>query len=128
MLGRGAPMPNRTIVHLEIPAQDLRRRSTFYAKAFGWKFVDAGMPGFRYLRIQTGPRGRSVPGGRYARVGPDDRPRNFVGVPKTDPAIRAFTAAGVTVLVPKTEVPGVGGTFLGEDPEGYPLALFPPRR
>jgi len=121
-------MTARTIVHFEIPATDVKRLSTFYAKVFGWKFQRTGTPGIDYWIISTGPAGKSVSGGMYQRLSAEDRPRNFVGVPKIDPAIAAFKRAGGTEVVGKLEVPGMGWSFIGSDPEGNLIALWEPGR
>lgn len=116
----------RTVVHFEIPANDVERLSRFYHACFGWKFRKAGMPGFDYWIISTGPRGKSVGGGMYRKQGPSDRPRNYIWVDRIDPAIRTFTSAGGTQVVGKTRVPGMGWSFIGEDPEGNIIALWEP--
>lgn len=115
-----------TIVHFEIPANDLDSLSRFYAEVFGWEFTKTEMPGMDYRRIRTGPEGKSVGGGMYPRMGPDDRPRNFVWVEEIDPAIARFKAAGGSEIVGKMEVPGMGWSFIGADPEGNPIALWQP--
>jgi uncharacterized protein len=117
----------RTIVHFEIPANDTERLSRFYSEVFGWKFEKAPMPGMEYWLITTGPRGKSIGGGMYPKMGPDDRPRNFVNVEDIDSAIRAFTAAGGSQVVGKMEVPGMGFSFIGADPEGNVIALWEPK-
>jgi uncharacterized protein len=119
-------MNNRTIVHFEIPAKNLKKLAKFYRKAFGWRFDDSGMPGMQYLTITTGPRSKSVSGGMYEKAGPRDRPRNYVGVRQINAAIRQFLAAGGKEIHPKSEIPGVGWAFIGADPEGNPIALFAP--
>ncbi len=118
----------KTIVHFEIPANDLERLSAFYRNVFGWRFKNAGMPGMEYWLIATGPAGRSIGGGMYPRMSPDERPRNYVAVDKIDPAIETFKAAGGTEVVGKMEVPGMGWSFIGADPEGNILALWEPAR
>src|SRR3989304_2338076 len=35
-------MAMQGLVHVEIPARDLRRAKDFYGKVFGWQFQDAG--------------------------------------------------------------------------------------
>jgi uncharacterized protein len=120
-------MQTRTIVHFEIPAKNLKKLSRFYSKVFGWKFRDAGMPGMQYWLIQTGPQGKSTGGAMYSKMSKGDVPRNYIGVPKIGPAIRAFKAAGGKEVVEKMEVPGVGWTFIGKDPEGNLIALFQPK-
>ena len=120
-------MPTRTIVHFEIPAADPQRLRDFYAQCFGWTSQDSRVPGLEYWRISTGPEGKSVGGGLYRKTGPDDRPRNFIGVEKIDEAIERFKSAGGTQVVPKMEVPGIGWSFIGADPEGNMIALFQPK-
>ncbi len=114
----------RTIVHFEIPANDAERLSQFYGRVFGWKFEKAPMPGMEYWMISTGPQGQSVGGGMYRKTDPNDGPRNFVLVERIDPAIAEFKAAGGREVVPRSEVPGMGLSFIGADPEGNLIALW----
>ena len=114
----------RTIVHFEIPANDVGNLSNFYSQVFGWKFEKAPMPGFDYWLISTGPRGKSVGGGMYKKEGQAEKPRNFIGVENIDAAIMEFKGAGGTEVVGKAEVPGQGWTFIGADPEGNMIALW----
>ena len=114
----------KTVVHFEIPAADTAKLSKFYADAFGWKFERAPIPDMEYWLISTGPRGRSVGGGMYKRMGDSDRPRNFIGVDKIDLAIEVFKKAGGVEVVGKQEVPGQGWSFIGADPEGNVIALW----
>ncbi len=114
----------KTIVHFEIPANDAERLSQFYSRVFGWKFERSPMPDMEYWMISTGPQGQSVGGGMYRRMGPNDGPRNYVLVDRIDPAIAEFKAAGGREVVPKAEVPGMGLSFIGADPEGNLIALW----
>ena len=114
----------QTIVHFEIPATDVEKLAEFYRRVFGWKFDKQAMPGMDYWLISTGPRGQSVGGGMYRKTSPEERPRNFVLVGSIDPAIARFKAAGGTEVVGKMEVPGMGFSFIGADPEGNPVALW----
>ncbi|TLX97610.1 MAG: hypothetical protein E6K96_02810 [Thaumarchaeota archaeon] len=61
-------MVTKTVVHFEIPANEVESLSAFYRTVFGWKFEKAKMPGFDYWLISTGPRGKSVGGGMYKRM------------------------------------------------------------
>src|SRR5436309_15542821 len=125
-------MVTKTIVHFEIPANEVERLSGFHRTVFGWKFEKAKMPGFDYWLISTGPRGKSVGGGAYKKMGPNDGARNVIGVGEIDSAIETFKKAGGTEVMGKQEVPGQGGSFIGADPEGDVIALGeqmkPPRR
>lgn len=114
----------KTVVHFEIPANDVEKQKEFYSKCFGWKFKDAKMPGFEYWLISTGPQGKSVGGGMYKRMAPNEAPRNYINVDKIDSAIETFKAAGGTEVVGKNEVPGMGWSFIGADPEGNMIALW----
>jgi hypothetical protein len=125
--GEATGMATRTVVHFEIPATDPDRLRRFYSDCFGWEFRDAGAPGMQYWIIRTGPVGRSVGGGMYPKMRPDDRPRNFIGVDRIDDAIQRFREAGGRQVVEKMEVPGQGWSFIGADPEGNVIALWEPK-
>lgn len=42
-----------SVVHFEIPADDVKRAQVFYGKAFGWQFDK--YPGMDYFRVGTTP-------------------------------------------------------------------------
>ena len=44
------------IVHIEFPAEDADRGTSFWNGLFGWSFQDAGMPGIDYRMAQTSDR------------------------------------------------------------------------
>lgn len=114
----------KTIVHFEIPANDVERLSKFYSDVFGWKFAKEQMQDIDYWMINTGPRGKAVFGGMYKRTGAGDLPRNYIAVDKIDQAIETFKNAGGREVVAKAEIPKVGWSFIGADPEGNLIALF----
>jgi predicted enzyme related to lactoylglutathione lyase len=117
-------MVTKTVVHFEIPAKDPETLSKFYSEVFGWKFEKAPMEEMEYWMISTGPRGKSVGGGMYKKTDPNELPRNYIGVKKIDQHIEAFKNAGGKELVGKTQVPDMGWSFIGTDPEGNLIALF----
>ena len=116
----------KTVVHFEIPAQDVERLSKFYKDVFGWKFERVPMGEFDYWTIETGPLGKSVGGGMYKRMHAKDEPRNFIGVEDIDSVIAAFKKAGGKSVMGKQEVPNIGFTFIGTDPEGNVIGLHEP--
>ena len=67
---------DHTIVHFEIPADDLDRAAKFYREVFGWEI--ARMPGpFEYFGVRTTatdetgmPKGPGVNGGMMKRMHP----------------------------------------------------------
>ena len=117
-------MVTKTVVHFEIPAQDVEKLSKFYSDVFGWKFQKQPMGEMDYWMIVTGPRRRSVAGGMYKKQMDMEMPRNYIAVDKIDSAIATFTNAGGKQVVGKQEVPGFGWSFLGVDPEGNAVGLF----
>lgn len=119
-------MVTKTVVHFEIPANDPAKLSKFYSDVFGWKFDKTQMSDIDYWVISTGPRNKSVGGGMYKRTGATDLPRNYINVDKIDRHIDAFKNAGGREVVPKAEVPKMGWSFVGADPEGNLIALFEP--
>jgi len=127
-------MVTKTIVHFEIPAQDVEKLSKFYSDVFGWKFEKTSMPGgVDYWMITTGPRrGRNagIYGGMYKKQMDAELPRNYIAVDKIDPAISSFVAAGGKEVVGKQEMPGMGWSYIGADPEGNMIAMWQsaPRR
>jgi predicted enzyme related to lactoylglutathione lyase len=114
----------KSIVHFEIPADDVEALSKFYKEVFGWKFTKTPMGDFDYWVIATGPEGKSVGGGMYKKTGPKDPLRNFIAVSEIDSAISKFKSAGGKEMMGKQEVPGIGFTFIGTDPEGNAIGLF----
>ncbi|HKM75370.1 MAG TPA: VOC family protein [Candidatus Bathyarchaeia archaeon] len=114
----------RPIVHFEIPAGDVERLKKFYADCFGWVFTNAQMPGIEYWLFTTGKN--SPAGGMYRKQDTNEHPRNYVHVEEIDAAIQMFQGAGGTIKVPKQEIPGVGFTAIGLDPEGNAVGLFEP--
>jgi len=138
VLNNSAPvapaMVTKTVVHFEIPASDVGKLSKFYSDLFGWKFEKMPMGGgMEYWTIATGPRNRSVGGGMYKKQMEMESPRNYVAVDDIDLAIASLKNAGGSEAVGKQEVPGMGWSFIGMDPEGNAIGLFqgtsrPPRR
>lgn len=124
-------MVTKTVVHFEIPANDVERLSKFYSDVFGWKFEKMPMGGgMDYWLITTGPRRSSVGGGMYKKQMEGELPRNYIGVDKMDSAISTFLNAGGKEVVGKQEVPGMGWSYIGSDPEGNLIAMYEamPRR
>ena len=114
----------KTVVHFEIPANDVERQKEFYAQCFGWKFEQAKIPGMEYWMISTGPKAKSVGGGMYKKMVPNESPRNYINVDNIDAAIQTFRNAGGSEVISKQEVPGMGWSFVGADPEGNAIALW----
>jgi uncharacterized protein len=121
---------DHTIVHFEIPANDVEKIKKFYSALFGWKIEK--MPGpMDYWGITTVPvddKGMTlrpgVNGGLMKRQMPTQTPVNYISVESIDEYAKKVVELGGKMVVPKTEIPGMGWWALALDPEGNPVGLF----
>jgi predicted enzyme related to lactoylglutathione lyase len=123
-------MVDHTVVHFEIPADDVEKLGNFYRKLFGWKIIR--MPGpTEYWGIQTVPvNEQGVPlltgvnGGIMKRQNPEHKPVNYINVESVDEYSKRIEELGGRIVVPKMEVPGVGWWALAMDPDGNQFAIM----
>ena len=123
-------MVDHTIVHFEIPADDLGKLRKFYSELFGWKIEK--MPGpMDYWAIKTVPVNEKgmpirpgVNGGMMKRQHPEHKPVNYIAVESVDEYTKKIETLGGKVLVPKMEVPGIGWWALALDPEGNQFGIL----
>ena len=121
---------DHTIVHFEIPANDVEKLRKFYSALFGWKIEK--MPGpMEYFGIQTVPIDNKgmpvrpgVNGGMMKKQNPEHKPVNYIAVESVDEYVKKITALGGKVIVPKMEVPGIGWWASALDPEGNQFAIL----
>lgn len=122
---------NHTIIHFEIPANDLSMMKDFYNKVFGWKVND--VPGMDYAVLHTVPTDEKgmllepgVNGGIYQRTSKEQVPLNYIHVESVDEYMERVTSEGGKILAPKQHVQGVGYIAWVSDPEGNPIGLITP--
>jgi uncharacterized protein len=95
-------MPN-SIVHFEIPADDVDRAQKFYKQALGWKISDPWK--MDYFLVETKKKGEDgINGGLMQRKMPDQPFMNYIAVKSIDAALKKVQAAGGTICMPKTEI------------------------
>jgi predicted enzyme related to lactoylglutathione lyase len=123
-------MVDHTIVHFEIPADDMEKLRKFYSKLFGWKIEKTPGP-IEYWMIETVPVDKKgmpirpgVNGGMMKKQQPEHKPVNYIAVESVDEYTKKIKALGGKVLVPKMEVPGIGWWALALDPEGNQFAIL----
>jgi len=123
-------MVDHTIIHFEIPADDVEKLRKFYSDLFGWKIEKTPGP-MDYYMIQTIPTDEKgmpvrpgVNGGMMKRQNPDHKPVNYVAVESVDEYSKRIEALGGKVIVPKMEVPGIGWWAFAVDPEGNQFAIL----
>lgn len=122
---------NHTIIHFEIPADDLDKMKKFYTEVFDWKLVD--VPEMKYVLIHTVPTDEQgmlkepgVNGGMLQRTTKEQVPINYVGVESVDAFLEKVVRNGGRVTMPKQHVPTVGFLAWITDPEGNPVGLIQP--
>jgi uncharacterized protein len=121
---------DHTIVHFEIPANDVEKLKNFYSNLFGWKIEK--MPGdMEYWGIETVPVDKQgmpmrpgVNGGMMKKQMPEQKPINYVSVESVDEYSKKVVELGGQIVSPKMEIPGMGWWALALDPDGNQIGLF----
>ena len=123
---------DHTLMHFEIPANDVDKLKRFYEEVFGWKIVQASGP-IEYWVIQTVPVDKDgmlvrpgVNGGMYKKQVPESKPVNYFSVESISDFLEKIVKLGGKVTQPKQEVPEIGRIAAAEDPEGNIFALIQP--
>lgn len=123
---------NHTIVHFEIPADDVEKMKGFYKAVFDWKLIDLkGEVDYTMLHtVPTDDQGMliepGVNGGMYKRTERNQVPINYISVESVDDYLEKAVNNGGRVIAPKTEVPKIGFIAWIADPEGNPIGLLQP--
>jgi uncharacterized protein len=126
---------DHTVVHFEIPANDVKKLQKFYENVLGWRITKAPMPGVEYFIIATVPTDEEgmlqrpgVNGGLYPRTqGMQGAPQvNYISVEDIDKYTDMVTKEGGKILVPKNQIPTVGWFAIAADPEGNAFGLLQP--
>ncbi|HSD90399.1 MAG TPA: VOC family protein [Kofleriaceae bacterium] len=108
------------IVHWELMVSDVEATKRFYAKVFDWRFTPAG-PEYTLIETGNGPGGGLM--ARPPQV-PASVLNTYFDVGNLDGALAAVVEAGGTVIVPKTEVPGIGWFAMFLDPDRIPIGIM----
>lgn len=123
---------DHTVVHFEVPANNVEKLKKFYAELFGWKIEKSPGP-IEYWTIERVPVDDKmkplrlrVNGGLYKKEGPENKPVNYISVESIDKYIEKIKALGGKIVQQKQEVPGVGWIAIVLDPEGNEVATLQP--
>ena len=111
-----------TIVHFEIPADDVDRAKVFYTQLFGWQ-VSLAEGYDDYWFIQMGDE-QDLAGALMKRQAPDHGPVSYVQVESAADYAAKVETLGGTVIVPQSPVPGMGWFVHCQDIEGNLFALW----
>lgn len=121
-------------MHFEIPAENLEKLKEFYEALFGWKFIHAPIPDMDYWLIHTVPTDEEgmplepgLNGGMYRKESDYQKPTNWISVPDIANYVSRLKELGGHIVIEKMEIPGVGFTAMGLDPEGNQVAMLEPK-
>ena len=114
-------MSKRNVVHVEIPAAEVKAAGKFYEDLFGWKIHHAAE--FDYTMWEDG----SGYGGGFNKVSEDNpvgQVMVYIDSDDIEADLRRVEQLGGSVVTPKTEIPGTGWFGVFKDPTGNVLALY----
>jgi predicted enzyme related to lactoylglutathione lyase len=114
-----------TIVHFDLPAEDLERAKTFYSGLFGWTFeLPPGFTDYYFIGTTAEDGSPGVAGGMGKRGVPGQKITNYIGVPSIDTSLTEVARLGGKVLLSKMAVPKFGYLAVCEDTEGNSFGLW----
>ena len=122
-----------TIVHFDIPADDVGRSRKFYTDLFGWKIekwpgADGGgsSSNMEYWMVTTtdDKGNKTLGGGMMKRQDPQQQITNFIDVKSVDEYSSKVQKLGGKVVAPKKAVPGMGYFAICLDTENNSFAIW----
>jgi predicted enzyme related to lactoylglutathione lyase len=126
-----------TIVHFEIPADDIERSRKFYTDLFGWKIekwpgTDSGSSSSSsssdmeyWIITTTDEKGeKALGGGMMKRQGPQQPIINYIDVKSVDEYSSKVQQLGGKVHVSKMAVPGMGYLAVCLDTENNAFGIW----
>jgi predicted enzyme related to lactoylglutathione lyase len=125
-----------TIVHFEIPADDIERSKKFYTDLFGWKIErwpgtdsdnsSSSSNSIEYWLVTTTDEkgNKALGGGMMKRQGPQQPIINYIDVKSVDEYSLKVQQLGGKVHVPKIAVSGMGYLAVCLDTENNAFGIW----
>lgn len=114
-----------TIVHFEIPSENVERAKKFYNGLFGWNMEKIPGPIEYWMFRTVNDKGeQTIGGGILKKQNAGQGITNFIGVDSVAEYSKKVEEFGGKVKVPKTEVPGFGWYAICIDTEDNTFALW----
>lgn len=109
------------LIHWELMVADIDKSKEFYAKIFDWKVEESRFPGYSSI-----DPGAEPPGAFMAKpeAAPGCALNVYFHVADIEETLAKAAATGAMVVVPKTEIPGMGWWAMFADPDGITLGVF----
>ena len=129
-------MKMNPVVHFEMPAEDRKRMSVFYTKAFGWQTNQLGPEMGEYVLVTTTEvddkmmpkKPGAINGGFFQKT--DDKPSQYpsvvIQVDDIKESMKKVNKAGGKVLGEPMEIPNVGRFVSFFDTEGNRVSMMQP--
>ena len=122
----------RSVVHFEIPADDVERAKAFYGSVFGWDLQTMPVGEGEYTTVTTTPiddtmrptEPGAINGGLMRRSDRTPSPVITIGVDDIDLSLKEVESAGGSTVTPKTPIPEMGAFAYFKDPEGNVMGLW----
>lgn len=119
-----------SIVHFEIPADDVGRAQKFYSEIFSWKMNS--MPEMGYTIVHTAETDErnmiqepgKINGGMLKRQAPVTNPTLIIDVQSIDETVKKIEDAGGKIIREKLPVGDMGFVAYFTDSEGNTLGLW----
>ena len=114
------------VVHIDIAADDPEHEASFFNKVFGWNVTRLHGP-VPYWLLSPEPNDPSAIGAGIAkREQPWQTVNPTIRVPSADAYVSKIEAAGGTIVIPRTDIPGVGVLVTFKDPSGNIFSILEP--
>jgi len=111
------------LCHFEIMTGDPDKCKDFYGSVFEWGYDNATLPGYSLVDAGCEPTGGIF---KKPDVAPGPCANIYFQVDDIDATLKKVEEAGGTVIVPNTEIPGVGHFGMFTDPEGIAVGVMQP--
>ena len=118
-----------TIVHFDIPADDIERANKFYSDLFGWKiekWSESGTGDMEYWMVTTTDEkgNKGLDGGIMKRQNPQHQVTNSIDVKSVDEYSSKVQQLGGKVVYPEMAITGMGYFAGCLDTEGNSFGIF----
>lgn len=119
-------MASHEICHVELSSRNLAESQRFYEELFGWRTEAVTMgpgpaPDYALFSAPQGPGGGFNPLNEQTKAGDV---LVYVRTPDIPASLAKVRQLGGEVVLPETEIPGVGWMALFKDPTGNVVGLF----
>ncbi len=119
-----------SIIHFEIPADNVTRAQNFYKNCFSWNIVD--VPEMDYTIVHTGPTDKQgmpqesafINGGMFKRNKPIESVVITINVKNIDETMKKIERLGGKMIKQKFKVEDMGYAAYFKDTEGNIIGLW----